>query len=64
MKTKNEIWEKNTSMMFETKKVKRWPMKNKFSNDSFFKKVSQIATLADPTVKFLKTVYYTLKFIR
>ena len=51
-------------MMFETKKVKARPIKNKFSKDSFFKKVSQMATLADPAVKFLKTVHHTLKFIR
>ena len=55
---------KDTSMMLKTKEVKTWPMKNKFSKDSFFKKVSQMATLADPAVIFSKSVHYTLKFIR
>ena len=59
--------QKNTSIllkiMLKGKKVKR-PKKNKFSKDSFFKKVSQMATLADPAVIFSESVHHTLKFIR
>ena len=39
-------------------------MKNKFSKDWFFWKVSQMAALADPAVIFSKSVHHTPKFIR
>ena len=49
-------------MLKGKKGEKAYEKKN--SKDWFFKKVSQMATLADPAVIFSKSVHHTLKFIR